>query len=92
MNKSDLIEHISKSAEVSKQAADRALSATLDGIRLALKKGKVVQIIGFGTFSVGRRAGRTGRNPRTGEKVSVEQKSVPFFKTGKEMREKLNVE
>ena len=57
MNKSDLIDHISKSAEVSKQAADRALSATLDGIRQALKKGKVVQIIGFGTFSVGRRAG-----------------------------------
>lgn len=87
MNKSDLIEHISKNAEVSKQAADRALSATLDGIQQALKKGKVVQIIGFGTFSVGRRAGRTGRNPRTGEKVTIAATRVAKFKPGKHLKD-----
>lgn len=90
MNKSDLIEHISKSAEVSKQAADRALSATLDGIRQALKKGKVVQIIGFGTFSVGRRSGRTGRNPRTGEKVTIAATRVAKFKPGKHLKDAVN--
>ena len=87
MNKSDLIDHISQSAEVSKQAADRALSATLDGIRQALKKGKVVQIIGFGTFSVGRRAGRTGRNPRTGELIPIAARRVVTFHASSKLKE-----
>ena len=57
---------------------------------LALARGDRVELRGFGAFSVKRRAQRTGRNPRTGEQVSVDEKSVPFFKTGKEMRERLN--
>ena len=55
-----------------------------------LKKGGHVTVVGFGSFHAVQRAARTGRNPRTGAHVSVDQKSVPFFKTGKEMRERLN--
>ena len=90
MNKSEMIDQIAKSADVSKAAAGRALDATVAAIKTAMKKGGMVTLVGFGTFYVGKRAARTGRNPRTGAHVSVEKKSVPFFKTGKEMRERLN--
>lgn len=92
MNKSELIEHIAQQADISKAAAGRALEAVIGGIQTSLKKGDTVSLLGFGTFAVSTRAARTGRNPRTGAHVSVEQKSVPFFKTGKEMRERLNAE
>jgi integration host factor subunit beta len=62
----------------------------LDEITAALARGDRVELRGFGAFSVKKREARTGRNPRTGEQVSVDEKSVPFFKTGKEMRERLN--
>ena len=90
MNKSELIDSIADVADVSKAAAGRALDATIEAIKKAMKKGDTVTLVGFGTFYVGKRAARTGRNPRTGAHVSVAQKSVPFFKTGKEMRERLN--
>ena len=90
MNKSELIEAIAKSADISKASAEKALDGGLGAIKAALKKGSSVTLVGFGTFKVGKRAARTGRNPRTGAHVSVEKKSVPFFKTGKEMRERLN--
>ncbi|PWB59322.1 MAG: DNA-binding protein HU, partial [Betaproteobacteria bacterium] len=66
MNKSDLIEAIAKSADISKAAAGRALEGALAAIRTSLRKGQAVSLVGFGTFHVGRRASRSGRNPRTG--------------------------
>lgn len=90
MNKTELIEHIAKHADISKAAATRALESTIGAVKTTLKKGGSVSLVGFGTFAVGKRAARTGRNPRTGAQVAVQEKSVPFFKTGKEMRERLN--
>ncbi len=68
MNKTELIDHIAKQADISKAAAGRALEAIVGGIRGSLKKGNSVTLVGFGTFTVGKRAARTGRNPRTGER------------------------
>ena len=90
MNKTELIDHIATSADISKAAAARALDAVIDGVTTTLAKNDSVTLVGFGTFSVSERAARTGRNPRTGAHVAVDEKSVPFFKTGKEMRERLN--
>ena len=91
MNKSELIEHIAKQADISKAAAGRSLEAIIGAVKTTLKKGGSVTITGFGTFTAPKRAARTGRNPRTGETVDVEAKRVPYFKPGKEMRARLNV-
>jgi integration host factor subunit beta len=69
---------------------EKIINAILDEIVAALARRDRVELHGFGAFSVRSRRGRTGRNPRTGAHVTVEQKSVPYFKTGKEMRERLN--
>lgn len=90
MNKSELIEHIAKQADISKAAASRSLEAVIGAVKTTLKKGGNVTITGFGTFTAPKRAARTGRNPRTGNSVSVESKHVPFFKAGKELRSRLN--
>ena len=91
MNKTELIEHIAKNADLSKADAGRAREATLGAIKTTLRKGGAVTLVGFGTFAVGKRTARTGRNPRTGESVDVDAKRVPHFKPGKELREKLNM-
>ena len=91
MNKTELIEHIANNADISKAAAARALESTIEAVKKTLKKGGTVSLVGFGTFAVGKRAARTGRNPRTGDTVAVEAKRVPYFKPGKEMRARLNV-
>ena len=90
MNKSEMIEAVAKSADISKAAAEKALDGALGAIKGALKMGSTVTLVGFGTFKVGKRAARTGRNPRTGAAVDVAQKSIPFFKTGKQLRDRLN--
>ena len=92
MNKSELIDAIAKHADISKAAAGRALDATVDAIRGSLKKGTMVTLVGFGSFYVGKRTARAGRNPRTGAPVEVRAKHVPFFKSGKELRERLNAD
>jgi len=69
---------------------ERIVSTVLDGICDALAQGKRVELRGFGVFSVKVRASRTGRNPRTGQAVDVSEKRAPFFRTGKELRERLN--
>lgn len=74
MNKTDLIDSIASQADISKAAAGRALDAAVDAIQAALKAGDSVSLIGFGTFYVGERAARTGRNPRTGK--TPDRKSV----------------
>ena len=90
MNKSELIDLIAKKADISKAAAGRALDATIDSVRSTLKKGSLVTLVGFGTFYVGRRAARTGRNPRTGANIKIKAAKVPKFRPGKALKDALN--
>lgn len=89
MNKSELIEHIAKQADISKAAATRALDAVVGGVKTTLKKNGTVTIVGFGTFAVTKRAGRTGRNPRTGAAIKIKPSKVPRFRPGKALKEAL---
>ena len=73
MNKTELIEHIANNADISKAAAARALESTIDAVKKTLKKGGTVSLVGFGTFAVGKRAARTGRNPRTGDTIKIKR-------------------
>ena len=90
MNKSDLVDAVAKSADISKAAAGRALDATVDSIKKALKKGDTVSLVGFGTFKVGKRAARNGRNPRTGETIKIKAAKVPKFTAGKGLKDAVN--
>lgn len=90
MNKTELIDHIAKQADISKAAAGRALEAIVGGIRTSLKKGNTVTLVGFGTFTVGKRAARTGRNPRTGDSIRIKAARVPKFRPGKALKDSLN--
>ena len=90
MNKTELIDHIAKQADISKAAAGRALEAVVAGIRSSLKKGNAVTLVGFGTFTVGKRAARTGRNPRTGDSIKIKAARVPKFRPGKALKDSLN--
>ena len=90
MNKTELIEHIAKSADISKAAATRSLDATIGAIKVTLKKNGTVTLVGFGTFSVGKRAARVGRNPRTGEAIKIKSAKVPKFKPGKALKDAVN--
>ncbi len=89
-NKSDLIEAIAKSADISKAAAGRALDATIESITKSLKKGELVSLVGFGTFYVGKRAARNGRNPRTGATIKIKAAKVPKFRAGKSLKDAVN--
>ncbi len=89
-NKSDLIEAIAKSADLSKAAAGRALDATLEAISKSLKKGELVSLVGFGTFYVAKRAARNGRNPRTGATIKIKAAKVPKFRAGKGLKDTVN--
>lgn len=90
MNKSQLIDSIASSADISKAAAGRALDALTDGITSALKDGDQVALVGFGTFSVRDRAARSGRNPQTGETIQIAAAKVPSFKAGKALKDAVN--
>ncbi len=90
MNKSELIDAIAERADISKAAAGRALDATLDAITGALKEGEQVTLIGFGTFLVRERASRVGRNPRTGEAMTIAAAKTPAFKAGKALKDAVN--
>lgn len=90
MNKTELIEHIAKQADISKAAAGRALEATIGAVRTTLKKGGTVALVGFGTFAVTKRAARTGRNPRTGAAIKIKSAKVPKFRPGKALKDALN--
>jgi DNA-binding protein HU-beta len=90
VNKSDLVDAIAKSADISKAAAARALDATVESIKKALKKGDTVSLVGFGTFKVGKRAARNGRNPRTGETIKIKAAKVPKFSAGKGLKDAVN--
>lgn len=90
MNKSDLIDAIAASADISKASAGRALDATVESIKNALKKGDTVSLVGFGTFKVGERAARTGRNPRTGAEIKIKSAKIPKFSAGKGLKDAVN--
>ena len=85
MNKTDLIDHIAKQADISKAAAGRALDAFVGAVRTTLRKGGTVTLVGFGTFAVGKRAARSGRNPRTGETIKIPAGKVVKFKAGSKL-------
>ena len=89
MNKSDLIDAIALSADISKAAAGRALEATVDSITEALQAGDQVALVGFGTFLVRERAARMGRNPQTGASIQIAASKGVGFKPGKALKESL---
>ena len=90
MNKTELVEHIAKHSDISKAAATRALESIVDAIKKTHKKGGTVSLVGFGSFSVGKRAARTGRNPRTGAAIKIKAAKVPKFRPGKTLKDHLN--
>ena len=90
MNKTELIDPIPAQADISKAAAGRALDAAVESITAALQKGDSVSLIGFGTFYVGERAARTGRNPRTGKTLEIKAAKSPKFRPGKGLKDALN--
>jgi DNA-binding protein HU-beta len=86
MNKQDLVTEVAK-ATCSKAEAEKALAAVLTAIKKSLKKGESVTLVGFGTFSVTKRAARKGRNPQTGEPIKIAAKKVPKFTAGKALKD-----
>ena len=90
MNKADMIEQIAQAAEVSKSAAERAVDALVSAIQTSLKKGDMVTLVGFGTFYVSKREARSGRNPRTGEALTIKATRVPRFRAGKALKDAIN--
>jgi DNA-binding protein HU-beta len=90
MNKADMIEQIAQAAEISKSAAERAIDAMVASIKSNLKKGNMVTLVGFGSFYVGKRAARVGRNPRTGAEIKIKAARVPKFRAGKALKDAVN--
>ena len=90
MNKQELIDAVAKSADISKAAAGRALDGAIAAIKASLKKGQGVTLVGFGTLYVGKRAARSGRNPRTGASIKIRAAKVPKFRAGKALKDSVN--
>jgi DNA-binding protein HU-beta len=90
VNKSELIEHMARQADISKAAATRALDAMIGGVKASLKKNSSVSLVGFGTFTVAKRAARNGRNPKTGAAIKIKSAKVPKFRPGKALKDALN--
>jgi len=90
MNKAELIEHVANETEMTKADAQRAVEAVFGGIRATVKKGNDARFVGFGTFTVAKRAATTGRNPRTGEAIKIKASKNVKFKAGKELKEAVN--
>jgi len=90
VNKTELIDHIAKTADISKAASSRALDAVIGAVKTTLKKKGTVTLVGFGTFSVAKRAARPGRNPKTGEAIKIKAAWVPKFKSGKALKDAVN--
>ena len=90
MNKSELIDTIAASADIPKTVAARALDGVINAVENALKQGDSVALVGFGTFSVAKRNARPGRNPKTGEVISIPAAIIPKFKPGKALKDSVN--
>lgn len=89
MNKAELVAKLSEDAEISKTQANAVLDSFVEAVTKTLKSGGKVTLVGFGTFSVTKRAARTGRNPQTGATIKIKAKKVAKFKAGKELAAKL---
>ena len=90
MNKSELVDAVAESADLSKAAAGRAVDSMVSAITDSLKQGEQVTLVGFGTFLIRERAARTGRNPRTGEAIEIAAAKNPAFKAGKALKDAVN--
>lgn len=90
MNKAELIEAIADSANLTKADAGRALDGLVDAVTAALKKGDTVTLVGFGSFGVKERAERQGRNPQTGNTITIKAAKIPSFKAGKALKDAVN--
>ena len=90
MTKAELVEEVARAAELNKRDAEVIVETVFDSIIGALHKGEKVELRGFGSFRIRHRNSRKGRNPKTGDSVSVPEKRVPFFKVGKRLRELVN--
>ncbi|MBG9829481.1 MULTISPECIES: HU family DNA-binding protein [Bacillus cereus group] len=90
MNKSELIKQVAIQSELTKPQASLAVDAILESIQHALQNGEHVQLLGFGSFEVRERATREGRNPQTGESITIPARKVPSFKAGKALKEAVN--
>ncbi len=90
MNKTELVAAIADEAGISKKDAEKAVKAFTDVVANTLKKGDKVQLVGFGTFEVAKRAAREGRNPQTGKAMKIKASKAPKFKAGKALKDALN--
>ena len=90
MNKKELVAAMAEQADVSQAVAGRTLDAIVESVTKALKEGESVLIVGFGSFSVSKRAARTGRNPRNGEPINIAAANVPKFSAGKVFKDAVN--
>ncbi|UXI69616.1 HU family DNA-binding protein [Tahibacter amnicola] len=90
MNKAEFVGAVADAAELTKADAARAVDAVVEVVKKALKKGDTVALVGFGTFSVRKRAARTGRNPQTGQTIKIKASKNPAFKAGKALKDALN--
>jgi len=90
VNKTELIDYVASNADIPKAVAARALEATISAVKLTLKQGDSVSLVGFGTFAVGKRAARVGRNPRTGASIKIKAAKVPKFRPGKALKDAIN--
>lgn len=90
MNKTELVAAVAERAELSKKDAEKAIKALVDTITAELVKGEKVQVVGFGTFEVNERAEREGRNPKSGETVTIAASKSPKFKAGKALKDAVN--
>lgn len=90
MNKTELITAVAEKAEISKKDSEKALKAFIDVVTEQLKNDEKVQLVGFGTFEVSKRAAREGRNPQTGKTMKIEACKAPKFKAGKALKDAIN--
>jgi integration host factor subunit beta len=90
MTKADLVNDVADAAELTKKDAERLVEIVFESIIDSLNKGEKIELRGFGSFRVRERGARRGRNPKTGEPVSIPAKRVPYFKAGKELKELIN--
>ncbi|MDD6733564.1 MAG: HU family DNA-binding protein [Lachnospiraceae bacterium] len=90
MNKTELIAAIADQAGLTKKDSEKALKAFTDVVAAELKKGEKIQLVGFGTFEVSKREKREGRNPRTGETMTIAASKTPKFKAGKQLKDEIN--
>jgi integration host factor subunit beta len=90
MTKAELVEEVARSTELTKKHAEIIVNTVFESIVDSLKAGEKIELRGFGSFRIRRRGSRIGRNPKTGDRVKVPAKRIPYFKPGKDLREMLN--